>query len=82
MVHVPALPAGPIVTVFPETVQMPGVLALNVTACPEDAMAETVNGGSVSCLFASGSNVIVCAAGLTTCDNAAEVLARVVEFPT
>ena len=78
MVHVP--PSN-IVTVLPDTVQTTGVVEVNVTGSEELASAETVNGGSISCLFANGSNVIVCPAGLTTCANPADVLASVAALP-
>jgi hypothetical protein len=59
MVHVPA---ATIVTVDPETVQTAVVAELNVTASPEVAVAETVNGGLPKALFASAPKVIVCVA--------------------
>jgi len=56
MVQVP----GPrIVTVVPETLQMPGVLVVNVTRRPELAVALMVNGGALEGLSGSGANEMV-----------------------
>src|SRR3989442_8692370 len=46
------LPAAARVTVLPETVQLP--VAAKLTARPEEAVAVTVNGGSLAGLSASG----------------------------
>ena len=51
------LPAPVIVTVVPDTVQLP--LAANVTVRADEAVALTVNGGSLVVLSGSGLNVIV-----------------------
>src|SRR2546428_133490 len=51
------LPAAARVTVLPETVQLP--VAAKLTARPEEAVAVTVNGGSLAVLSASGLKVIV-----------------------
>src|SRR2546428_9899851 len=51
------LPAAARVTVLPETVQLP--VAAKLTASPEEAVAVTVNGGSLAVLSASGLKVIV-----------------------
>src|SRR5713101_8243971 len=51
------LPAAVRVTVLPETVQLP--VAAKLTARPEEAVAVTVNGGSLAVLSPSGLNVIV-----------------------
>src|SRR5437870_3502759 len=51
------LPAAVRVTVLPETVQLP--VAAKLTARPEEAVAVTVNGGSLAVFSPSGLNVIV-----------------------
>src|SRR5438093_3503359 len=51
------LPAATRVTVLPETVQLP--VAAKLTARPDEAVAVTVNGGSLAVLSASGLKVIV-----------------------
>ena len=51
------LPAPVMVTVVPETVQLP--LALKLTVKPELAVAFTVNGASPKVLLARAPNVIV-----------------------
>src|SRR3989442_9455932 len=51
------LPAAARVTVLPETVQLP--VAAKLTARPEEAIAVTVNGGSLAVLSASGLKGIV-----------------------
>src|SRR2546428_918797 len=51
------LPAAARVTVLPETVQWP--VAAKLTARPDEAVAVTVNGGSLAVLSASGLKVIV-----------------------
>src|SRR5438093_9273155 len=53
------VPAATSVTVVSDTVQPP--VALKLTGRPDDAVALTVNGGSVDVLSGRGSNVIVCA---------------------
>jgi hypothetical protein len=59
------VPAATIVTVDPETVQTLVVRVLNVTANPELAVADTVNGGSLWILLGNAANVIVWLAGDT-----------------
>ena len=51
------LPAPVIVTVLPDTVQLPP--AANVTVRVDEAVALTLNGGSLVVLSGSGLNVMV-----------------------
>jgi hypothetical protein len=53
------VPAARIVTVFPETVQTPGVVEAKLTVRPELAVAPIVNGAVPSVTVLSGPNVIV-----------------------
>jgi len=55
IVHVPAAVS---VTVAPDTVQPP--VALKLSGNPDDAVAFTVNGGSVTDLSGRGSNMMTC----------------------
>jgi hypothetical protein len=49
------------VTVLPETVQVDGVFEEKLTGRPDEAVAETVNGGVPYGLLVKGANVMVCA---------------------
>jgi hypothetical protein len=57
MVHVPVETR---VTVFPETVQMLGVVDEKLSAKPELAVAGIGNGGATKVWFASAPKAIVC----------------------
>ena len=58
-------PAATSVTVLPETVQVAVVVEAKLTARPEDAVAETVNGGVLIGWFDKGAKLMVCASFVT-----------------
>ena len=55
------VPVATSVTVLPETVQVVAVVDAKLTGKPDDAVAETVNGGLPSTWLGKGANVMVCA---------------------
>ncbi len=52
-------PTASNVTLLPVTVQIAGVVLAKLTVSPDDAVADTLNGGSLSRLFGSGPKPIV-----------------------
>jgi hypothetical protein len=62
MVHPPSSNS---VTVSPATLQVAGVADAKLTAKPDDAVADTVNGGVPILRLGSGANVMVCASLVT-----------------
>jgi hypothetical protein len=59
------VPAARIVAVFPETVQMDGVVEVKVTVSPELAVALRVIGPEGRVTLLNGAKVIVCDAAFT-----------------
>ena len=55
------MPAATRVTLAPDTVQTDGVVELKVTANPDVAVADMVNGGAPRALLPKASNVMLCA---------------------
>jgi len=53
------LPSVRRVTVVPDTEQTPPVSELNVTVSPDDAVADTVKGGSLTAFATRAPNVMV-----------------------
>ena len=58
---IPQWPLATRVTVLPETAQIVGVVDAKLTGSPDDAVADTVNGGLLSDLLGRAAKLIVCA---------------------
>ena len=60
-VHVPALTSEIVAPFVPPVVHTEGVVDVNDTVSPDEAVADTVTGDCTMVLFASVPNEIVCA---------------------
>lgn len=81
MAAIVQVPTVTSVTVDAETVQTLVVVEVNVTAKPEEAVAETVNGDAPNDLPDSAANVMVCVPLLITTLLATWVAALKVALP-